>query len=212
MNRLALMLAAGLAHWCVAPGARAQEAVADPVVEQVRAAWQERQRGYDSFIVEWEETGQSSRMIRDQGRQEVTETLTHRLTGDGGKLHYSRSGMQWDMSQLDVIEQEFVRVFDGDERRELWRRGRGEEHPAGFVNNSGLVFDELSFHVEPVLITFSPLNKRMTGIGFTDWRSADRRGSVADVPCLVLERGRGKDVTEVIWVADEAGFRPCDTN
>ena len=125
--------------WCCASMTVAQEAAADPLLEEIRAAWQARQDRYNSFIAEWETI--ANRMeLGKQGHEEISETVTHRIECDGGKIHYVRRGKLWDIDLWNSSIRRSPRFLTGTSEKQLWQNPKMGDHPGGFVNDSGIVF------------------------------------------------------------------------
>lgn len=182
--------------------------------DAVLAAWNSRSGTLRSVTVDWtEETTTPAGM---QGRNkdggpvpvhDITHSIQHRFLSDGKRVFWSRSGIQWDMDTHDFIQKDFKRSFDGNERRELFSDPGKTIHPAGgFLNDNG-IFDGGDWHIQPLILTYRPLDVSKGGIDLKSWSISERHSIVHEVPCWALELQRGNSVVETLWLADTPDFR-----
>lgn len=214
-----LWVAAALCVVCT-EFARAQVAPPDQneadraFLAQVRAAWQERQDRFDSYIVEWEETKVVPRDARRPGPQGVlaTEdailTNTYRMVGEGDRLRLTRKGPQWDMDHRAYMPIDLEQIFDGNDRRwQFIQRYETPIHETGFLLEDGYFDDGGHLAWQPVTLFFRPLAPKICGIRLDDYHVSDRRGSIDGTSCRILEKTGANGRYELLWLADEADYR-----
>lgn len=193
------------------------DAAADtPLIERIRRAWQKREDAVRTYVVEWDEQRtipKGKAGIDNQGNRLPVEdsvyTIRHRMAGSGNRLRLDRSGPQYDMTTKQVIEKQFVRVFDGQERRELFFGEYKKDHPDGFINKGKFFDDGTYLGIQPVALSFRPLRTELGGIDLATFHVSEFRGSVNGIACSVLERPHGPKGIGVdrLWVEQKEDFR-----
>lgn len=185
-----------------------------PLIERIRNAWQEREKAAQTFIVEWDEQRTIPKGMAGMGKQrarlpleDTVYTIRHRMVGSGNRLRLERSGPQFDMTRKEIIEKQFVRVFDGRERRELFFGEYKKDHPGGFLNKIPFFDDGSYLGIQPVALSFRPLRTELGGIDLATFKVSEQRGSVNGIACHVLERPHGGSGIDRLWLAQEGDFR-----
>lgn len=201
-----------LAMFMVTPGSAADA----PLIDQLRTAWQKQQAGVHSFVVEWDEqrtipkgmAGGTDKQGVRLPLEDTTNTIRYRMVGSRNRVRLERSGIDFDSDLGAFIDKQFVRTFDTDERREIFRDDRqGGGRSAGFIHN-GHFFDDGSYlTIQPVTYSFRPLSTELGGIDLATYTLTEQRGSVNGIACHVLERPHGPRGVDRLWLAQETGFR-----
>lgn len=169
----------------------------DELIARITAALEARQERAKSYLVEWSEL--QSRTPDREGEIVSDRTVRYRISGHGEKLRQTRSGLH----APQYTHPEFIRVFDGAVRRELFFGG--SMRPGGFVNDSGVVLEGLCYHHVPVTMSFRPLDKPRGGIELMEWQVVDG-DEVDGVPCCVLKHQVGPGVSESLWLSNDDDF------
>lgn len=193
----------------------ASDAAADAsLIDRIRSAWQEREKAARTFVVEWDEQvaipkGMAGKDKQGKGLppQDAVYTIRHRMVGSGNRLRLDRSGQRYDVSKREIIDKQFVRVFDGRERRELFFGEYKKDHPGGFLNKIPFFDDGSYLGIQPVVLSFRPLRTELGGIDLATFKVSELRGSVDGIACHVLERPHGGSGVDRLWLAQEGDFR-----
>lgn len=186
----------------------------DMLIERIRGAWREREKVASTFIVEWNEQrtipkGKAG-LGKDRKRlplEDSVYTIRHRMVGAGNRLRLDRSGPEYNMGTKEIIEKQFVRVFDGRERRELFFGEYKKDHPGGFINKGQFFDDGTYLSIQPVVLSFRPLRTELGGIDLSTYKVSEHRGSINGVACHVLERPHAGSGLDRLWVAQDGDFR-----
>lgn len=95
----------------------------DPLIAEIRKAWQERHDRFQSFEIEWVQQETTPRGTLDQGvpAADVVHNISCRLVGAGENFYYHRKGQQFDIQRRKFVENEYVSVLNGSERRYLFQ-------------------------------------------------------------------------------------------
>lgn len=212
-SSVAMMIA--LSVLCGGTDLSAQDDGDEAFLEEVRAAWQERQDRFQSFIVEWDElrtmpkeTGHRDREGRPP-TEDTMHTIQYRMAGEGSRLRLTRRGLVWDMDELAYMPETLVQVFDGQDRRQQFIKEYTRPHvqTTGWLNEDGSFDDGTHLQLQPVTLFFRPLTREISGIRLKDWSVSDRQGSVDGFACRILERPNGNGTYDLLWLADTADRR-----
>lgn len=184
------------------------------VLEEIGAAWTERQEQIQTFDVEWE---QSLTMAANSVRigpndelfppEDLTYVNTYRVVGKNGMLFHSHNGPDWQPHAGSFRDLDFQKAFDGHETRDLWQSEEYGEHPSGYIAGGTRIDAAGNYHIQGATLCFRPLISDFSGIGsLGEWSPTNRAGSIEGVDCLILERARGPGV-ERLWLAEDGDYR-----
>lgn len=214
-GRRILAVACGLLLVLCARVCEAQD-TDEAFLEQVRAAWEAREERVRSFVVDWVEQrtipkGQDG--IDRDGKplptKDTTFPIMHRMSCEGRRVRLTRSGVRFDIDHEKYVHKDYICVFDGDERRELFESEFNRKHPGGFLNRRRFFDDGTYLAIQPPLLLYRPLAGELGAIQLADWRMTPDRRSASGVLCRVVERTRGDGATDQAWIEDGGEFRVC---
>jgi len=212
-GRRILAVGCGLLLVCFARAGEAQTAD-EAYLDRVRVAWEAREQRVRSFVVEWVEQRTIPKGMdgRDPaGRplppKDTTFPIKHRMSCEGRRVRLTRSGVEFDISHMKYGQKDFIRVFDGHERRELFKSEFNVQHPGGFLNRRKFFDDGTYLAMQPPLLLYRPLAGELGAIRLVDWRLTPDRRSASGVPCRVIQRERKDHATDEVWIEDGGEFR-----
>lgn len=197
----------------------------DPVtIEQISAAWREREEIFKSADVEYVKTG---RLVRPPRRTQepipeldapggAEQNVRLRLVLDGELYRHEREGKQWDMNSGSFQEFEYVVLYDGADfhKYAAFPTSNEETHNVGTT----IIGDDArqrsanlrEQHNVPLVQALRPMNPRF-GCIFTSyrnpWRLGDPNATLHEKPCIILENEfrDGKPAIQW-WLGREPGF------
>lgn len=179
----------------------ADEAMNAATIEKIKAAWEERQRKFNTVRATW--TSHQTYMKgmlpasiphddeREFPAEDVTNSREYSVLLHGGKVRYSRSGPTWYADLGRFAETTYVSTFNGKMSCDLFS-GEGQEtlagRPAGSIGRQATRFrDHGDYTIVAVLMNFKPLMTKIDGIDLSKWKVSSRRPRLQGTDCIVID-------------------------
>ena len=187
-------------------------AAADPTIEDIQAAWRNRQAKLQSVRVQWNSVvvtpvGTHAGPLGGAGpTQDVAHDRSTQMLLDGDKLRYSWTGFEW-REQRDppgFYPQAYVSASDGETSVALYRNSEGSNsktvHPVGFILDGPEHPDARgNYHIETILLFARPLSPAFGFAGKPDRAPSLYFSALDGVRCAVITEQFGRQFRE-IWI------------
>jgi hypothetical protein len=212
MFRFLTAVWAAMAGVSVAFAAYSASAQETDLVDRVRAAWRVRQEKVKSFDAKWQMSSvnpRGSRLQASEGGPIPAEdrqwTIDFRLVTSGKQIKYTRKGEVWDEATNGYTPEEFVKVFDGQELREVSIMMKADQRPAGWHYDNGKFDDGDDWRIQPLVLALRPLVHAAGAPHVSRWRATLSQRTVGPRRCRIIELDR-KLGTERLLVDPSAGY------
>lgn len=202
----------------------ADDANDEATIERIKAAWDERQREFDTVRATWTSnetymTGSlfgaaSKKNGGDSPAEHVTHSRTYEILLDGNKVRYTRSGPTWDANSGAFKDTTYVCAFDGTQSNSMFSGEANQSGPAGFVRETKGFQDTNEYAIVSVLLAFRPLIESIDGVDLSKWDVTTRKGRVKGRECIVIDtalfESHGKDhARRELWLDPARQYAIC---
>jgi hypothetical protein len=181
-------------------------------VDELRAAWKLRTSRIKQFEANWTETivtFTTDHASDDPTAADNPSDLVHKvrchLASVGRKSRIDWTGPSFSLETGSFLEKSFVRIYDGRERKEVFRSTAFGGRPAGFLSDTG-TFDDGDWRFQPLILSLRPVYVAMGAPDLHNWRATQKAAVVHGIECSLIEWQRNNELLERMFIS-RAGDR-----
>jgi hypothetical protein len=129
---------------------------------------------------------------------------------DGDKMRYQIKGSIWDAEKGELVPNEKIFTFDGEESKDFWPKGT-KKADQGYINTIKHNSQVTSLHALPILMLFRPFHSSMGFFKPERYVVGPQPGVIGDRTCLILNEVPEPTSTRVraIWVDPARDYVVC---